>query len=296
MILLLAACSAPEDQLTWQDGWEVLIANSDGNILDLRFVQGNHGVLKGMGQARGEVARRRESSIRFGFDAYPDEVEHLEAGGIRMGPDYIEKGGDGWQVMLREGSDLEGYRDLRMGIASHGFEMDPVETEGWTTDVVEPFGEVSGALVAGGRHRILRGRAVVIHRFGTSPPSLDGVVRQAVFALAEDISVGVDQTGGDVVAWAILDGEMLRGEPILSRDARSLTADFQPELPLKMRVVERNPRLDEDPYEELSAVERAALDALGKVPNRTLTSGTAEILYRDQLLSAPALTLRVDYE
>ena len=269
-----------------------MVSNSDNNVLDLRFVRCNTGLLKGMGHARGEVGRRRETSIRLGYDAHPDEVEVLDRG-LRLGPDYVEETGDGWQVLFREGTELDGYRDLRMAVASSGLEVEPLLLDGWTTEVAEPLGAVSGALAAGGRHRFLVGRGVLLHRYGPNPPTLAGARRDAVFALAEDISVGVDQTGGDVVAWAWIDGELYQASPVLTRDEGTVMVDFRPDLPLMMRVQEHGPRVTEDPYEELSDPERIALDAWAGLPTRELTSGVAEIRWMDQALTAPALSLQV---
>ena len=295
MIALLLACSAPQDSLTWVEAWEVVILNSDGNLVDLRFVQSNTGIWKGTGYARGDVARRKESTIRLGYDAYPEEVEVLD-GGLRLGPDYIEPSADGWQVRFREGNELDGYRDLRMGVLASGMEVPPMEREGWRLEVVDPLAQVSGALVAGGRHRILRGRGVLLHQSGDAPPALQGQRRQAAYALAEDLSIGVEQLGGDVIGWAWIEGELHLGSPILSRDGRDVMLDFQPELPLKVRIAERGPHLEEDPYEELMGVERAAVGVWAGVPTRRLSGGFADIRWKDQTLSAPALTLTVDYE
>jgi len=295
MILLLAACSAPDDSLTWVNAYEVLVANSDTNVLDLRLMTTNTGVLSGMGHARGEVGRRKESSIRLGYDAMPVEVEVLE-GGLRVGPDYIERNDEGWQVRFREGSELDGYRDLRMAIKGSGFEVPPQELEGWTHHVLDPLGTVSGALMAGGRQRFLKGPAVVMHRYGDAPPALDGQVRQAIYALDRDLSVGVDQVGGDVVGWALIDGELHTGEPVLTREERHITADFQPELPLIIQVLDRAPRVVEDPLENLTSIERHLVEAGPGAPIRTVSGGLAQIQWKDQLLTAPALTLQVEYE
>ncbi|MCP4807183.1 MAG: hypothetical protein GY913_26220 [Proteobacteria bacterium] len=297
MILLLLGCSGqPEDALTWQEEYELLVLNADANIIDLRFSVSNTGTLKGMGHARGEIARKKESSIRLGFDAWPDEMEHDE-GVLRIGPDYLEKHGDDWQVLFREGDELEGYRDLRMSLESSDVKVAPIELDGWTIDPIEVSGVASGVLAASGRQRILRGPAVLTHRSGDAPPAMSGEGRVSIHVVDDGVSIAAERLGDRTFGWVLLDGELHDGlEPKLAQDKRKWTLDYRPALDLVVTVAERKPESETDPWEHLSGVERKLAGAGMGEPSRRVSVALASWETAGAPRSALALVVEVQVE
>lgn len=294
MILLLAACAADDRPLTWQDEYELLVLNADATLVDLRFSVSNTGTLKGMGHARGEIARKKEATIRLGFDAWPDEMETAE-GVRRIGPDYLEQQADGWQVLFREGDDLSGYRDLRMSLAGSDIEVPAHATDGWTVDPVEVLGTASGVLAASGRQRILRGPGVLIRRYGDAPPALDGQGRRTVIVRDEGVSIGAEQVGEQTWGWASLDGQVHAGlQPKMTWTDRATTLDFRPDLELVVEVAHRKPEVTSTPWEALSGPERTLGGAVFGEPTRHLHGGLAEFEVDGEVRSALALLVEVE--
>ena len=295
--LSLLGCSGEANpSRTWQDSWELMVLSRDNSLLDLRWTHSSTGALAGMGQARGEVAARKSGLVRFGYDAFPEEVDVLEAG-LRIGPDLIEQTGQNWNVVVREGTELDGFRDIRMTLTGdhEGAELS-LDGHDWTLSAPELSPEASGALGGGTRFTLLQGPAVLLHRYGTENPGLSGEPRDAVYIRDEGLSIAYDAVGSQALSWVVVDGQRYEGgSPLLSIDGKVWTLDFTPELPLVAQVTARRPAMLRDPYEHLSGPEHWLLDQSGRLPRRLLRAASAELRWKDEVRTSPAMLLQVAY-
>jgi hypothetical protein len=289
-------CSG-EQARTWQESWELMVLAKDGSVLDLRWTHGNTGVLAGMGQARGELVARKAALVRFGYDGFPQEVEVLPEG-LRIGPDVIERTGQNWNVVVREGTELDGFRDIRMTVTGDGQTASrSLDGFDWSLSSPELLPEASGALGGGSRYTVVQGPAVLLRRVGSENPGLSGERRRGVFVRDDGLSIGYDGVGSQALSWVVVDGERYEGaSPLLSVEGKAWVLDFTPELPLVVQVTGRRPIMTRDPYEHLSGPEHWLVDRAGRLPRRVLQAATAELRWRDELRSAPALLLDVAYE
>lgn len=149
---------------------------------------------------------------------------------------------------------------------------------------------MTGWLEAGQRGGMLRGRAVVLHRFGDRLPPEP---RTAVFVLGPDISIGADLQGGARLLWAEVDGQILDppGVKLTNAPGKPVVLDFRPELDLVVRVRRRKPRHEQRLDAHLSSAEGALLRALSWPAAHTLQAGVAEVLFEGERHVARGLML-----
>ena len=294
-LILLLACV--EGGLRWAESWEVIGLAEDGALLDLSFVRGNSGIWAGAGHVRGLIATKDEGSVLFGLDAMPNEVRTLQRG-LAIGPDELSETGGVWTIVLQEGEALDGYRDLRLTVSDGHGRTDPVDMGHWQVEATEILGKAQGYSRVGQRDRLFLGNALVLHRKGERPPGLRGATRMAAFVMNDSLSIGVDQVGSQVLAWALIDGVRLPTDDAVLRigPKNEVQLDFRPTVDLVVQITPRKPRSRIEPLGHLSPPEQLAMDAWVGTPTRRVSRGEAIGLYESKPLTAPAVLLWVDAE
>lgn len=297
MILLFSLLScAPEQSLKWAEQWELLVLDPGRMTLDLRITRSNSGWLKGNTTVRGAAISKNEGTLLFGLDGRPGDVEILESG-IRVGPDLLRGHSDGWEVQLQEGGDQGDPRNLRLNIETAGDPGKSLELQDWTVRPLELVGRTSGYLSTTGRNQLVGGKALLLHRSGARPPSWDGTGHTTVYVTAPNISIGIDQSGTQALAWASIDGTLAWADAVLSggfEDGWRL--DFSPELPLLVEIRTRGQGHVSAPYGHLSAPEATLLQGAKGTLRRELRTGRAKIHVGDQLVQGSAVVVQTEWE
>lgn len=292
---LIALLGCAEGGLTWAENWEMLALTDDGALIDVRFTQNNSGLWAGAGRVRGAIAASGEGSVLFGVDGMPDNVEALQRG-MRIGSDQLTESGGVWTLSLHEGDSLEGYRDLRLTLGEGHGRVDPVDMGRWQVEVPEVLGKLQGYSRVGERDRLIEGQAVLLHHWGEQPPSFREATRMTAVVLGPDLSIGVEQVGSQLIAWAIVDGQTLSTQDAALHIGQEsqVQLDFRPAVDLAVQIAPRRPRTRSEPYEHLTGPEQLAVDAWMGLPSRRVSRGDAIGVYQGKPLSASALLLWSD--
>jgi hypothetical protein len=279
----------------WAETWEVIALADDGALVDMTFTRGNTGLWAGAGKARASVSAKGEGAVLFGLDAMPDNVEELNRG-LAIGPDRLSEDGGVWMIQFAEGSALDGFRDLRVSVSDGQGRTDPVEMGDWTVEAVETLGHIQGFSRVGQRDRLIDGNAVILHRVGEKPPVLRGATRMAAFVLDDTLSIGIDQVGSQVLAWAVIDGVSLPTDDAVLRIGpnNEVQLDFRPTLDLAVQIDPRRPRVRSEPFEHLSGPELMLVDSWVGTPTRRVSRGSAIGVFEGRPLSSSAVLLWSD--
>ena len=294
---LIALLACTEGGLMWAETWEVIGLSDDGALVDITFTRGNAGVWAGSGKVRGTVTAKDEGTVRYGMDRMADNVQVHERG-LSVGTDRLYETGGAWTLELVEGNDLDGYRDLRGSLSDGIGRTEPVDMGDWTVQGAEMLVHMQGYARVGQRDRLLDGNAVVLHRHGERPPMSRGATRRAAFVLDDRLSVGVDQVGSQVLAWAVIDGVQLPADDAVLRigDKAQVQLDFRPAADLIFQVEPRRPRVRSWPLEHLTGPELTGVDLWVGVPTRRLSKAIAIGMFEGQPLTSNALLLWSDPE
>lgn len=297
MILLFSLLSCTQERsLTWAEQWELLVLDPGRSTLDVRFTRGNSGWLKGSASVRGAAISKEEGTLLFGLDGAPGDVEVLDAG-LRVGPDLLRGHSGGWELQLQEGGELGDPRNLRLNIQTAGDPAHSLEMPGWSVRPMELMGRSNGYVSTSGRNALLGGKALLIHRSGERPSSWQGSAHTTVFVTAPGVSIGIDQSGAQALAWANIDGTLAWADAVLTGGfEEGWTLDFSPELPLRVEIRTRGQSYVSDPYEHLSAPEASLLQLSRGNLVRELRTGRAKIHVGDQLLQGSAVVVLTQWE
>lgn len=295
MLFSLLSCT-PQQSLTWAEQWELLVLDPGRTTLDLRITRSNSGWLKGSASVRGAAISKEEGTMLFGVDGAPGDVELLESG-VRVGPDLLRGHNGGWELQLQEGADLGDPRNIRLNIETAGDPGHSLELEGWSVRPLELMGRSNGYLSTTGRNQLLGGKALLLYRGGERPPSWDGTPHTTVFVTAPGISIGIDQTGSQALAWANINGTLAWADAVLSGGfEEGWRLDFSPELPLQVEIRTRGQGHVSAPYSHLSAPEATLLHASRGELRRELRTGRAKIQVGDQALQGSAVVVQTQWE
>jgi hypothetical protein len=289
----LLACA----QLQQQDEWELIALNADLSILDARIRHGNTGWLRGQGQVRMDWLFRGQTPVIFARDGLPEETEDLGERGLRVGPDALRLLDDGtWTLEVRDES-ARAQLTLTPQIGGPA-PVDRIEALGaWTLEAPVVLGELQGMLSAGSRSQLVDGRAVLTHRSGDDPPAVRGTDRLAVYLLGRGLTVGVDQTGGQVIAWAIV-GDLVfdaRDARVTRGEKGRLVIDLRPTADLVAHVLPRQPRHTRSPWDRLHALERWATGLWRGTPERRTQGARARLLIGGEPLETRAVIVEETY-
>jgi hypothetical protein len=287
---LLLACTNPLSDVQPTQSWEVLSTHRDGSLLDVRFSQGNTGMLVGQGRVRADWIPFQTPAIQY--------VRHALSGDIRtadpsvwIGPDRLEKDSKGWSLQLQ--SDPLGARLQIQDTLTHSAES---TESNWQINTLFA-GPISGVIRSGTQSAILNGFALGIHRQGNNPPGLRGTQRLGAAVLDKDIRIVIDQSGAQALAFAQIGEQSLNASTaVLKKNAQGIHLDFRPATDLEVLIKAQKPHLRTDPWEHLYAVERWFAGMRFGRPVRRVRAGHADIRLGERRLSAQAVISVNDFK
>jgi hypothetical protein len=158
-------------------------------------------------------------------------------------------------------------------------------------------GPISGVIRAGTQSAILSGFAVGIHRQGKNPPGLRGTQRLSAAVLDKDISIIIDQSGAQALAFAQIGEQSLNtSTAVLKKSAQGFHMDFRPATDLEVLIKAQKPHLRTDPWEHLYAVERWFAGLRFGRPVRRVRAGHADVRLGERRLSAQAVISVNDFK
>jgi hypothetical protein len=270
--------------------WTLLAINRDRGLLDIRFSQGNSGMVAGQGHARADWVSVRDGAVRYTRDALAGDITETEKG-IWIGPDTLHQEEDAWALELRSGQ-----MDARIQF-KNDLVMLPQSTEAdWTVQALFA-GPMAGVLRAGGQSAILDGYAVGIHRFGADPPGLRGSTRRSAFVLDKDLAIGIDQSGGQSIAFVRVGGKTFDASTaVLSKSVDGWLMDFRPAIDMEVKLRPHRPHLQTDPWEHLYRFEHWIAGMRFGRPVRRLRAAEAQIRMGERQLTARGLISVSDFK
>ena len=285
----LLACQ----ELRHQDHWELVAINHDLSVLDVRMTQGNTGWLRGQGQVRLDWLFRRQTPVMFARDALPEEVGSHGSGGLSIGPDSLSQAEDGsWSLSIRDDA-ARAELSLTPQYGGPAPVPWPEDPEAWTVSAPVVLGQLQGMFSAGSRSQLVDGRAVLTRRTGHAPPSLRGTERLAVYVLGDGITIGADQTGSQVISWALV-GDLAfdaRDARLSRGDKGRLVLDLRPTADLVAHVLPRQPRHVQTPWRHLHGLERWLAGLWVGTPERRTQGARARLLIGGEALETRAVII-----
>jgi hypothetical protein len=287
---LTLACSNPLSGAQEIQTWEVLSTHRDGSMLDVRFSQGNTGMIVGQGRVRADWLPLQDPAIQYARHALSGDIR-TTGPSVWIGPDRLEKEPKTWSLQLQ--SDPMSAR-----LQIHDTLTSPAESieSNWKINTLFA-GPISGVIRSGAQSAILNGFALGIHRQGKNPPGLRGTQRVSAAVLDQDISIGIDQSGAQALAFAQIGDQSLdTSTAVLKRSAQGIHLDFRPATDLEVLIKPQKPHLKSDPWEHLYAVERWFAGMRFGRPVRRVRAGHADIRLGERRLSAQAVISVNDFK
>jgi len=287
---LIFACIGPDEGARQTSTWTVLANNVDLGLLDVRLSQGNTGMLAGQGTVRAAWLPLKDGALHYTRRALPGDTREDETG-VWVGPDSLHQEGTDWELSIQSG-----MMDARVQFKNQLESLPPSTAPGWT---VQPIfaGRMSGVLRSGTQSAILDGSAVGIHRFGSNPPGLRGTSRRSAYVLDDDLAIGIDQSGAQALAFAVVGGTTLDpSTAVLTKTPDGVYMDFRPAVDLEVIFSPRKPHLQTDPWDHLLGVERWIAGLRFGRPVRRVRAASAQIRMGDRQLRARGLISVSDFK
>ncbi len=281
MIALLLACGGPPGDLSgaqeWTERWEILGITEGGDAVDVRYSVGDAGLLRGEGAVRLDRWSATEAPINYHRRMIPEGVsrEPGEGGRLQIGSDSLERNPQGWVARIRS---QEANATIHVLTAPHA--PDQVVTLPVTV------GRMDGWLEAGQRGGRLVGRALITDR----------PVRRALFVLHPELTLGVEERAGGVVAWGEVAGAALAAESVTWKETgRQVQISVEP-AGLLISGRRRSPGGLTDPWTHLLGSERWLLRRMRGPVQRRVEVIAAEVTRGEQRWRARGLRLETSSE
>ena len=291
MIALLLACSTP----TSTESWELLGINHDLAIVHAWVQTSDLGWLRGQGELGAMLLPREESPWRFVRGGLPAETVAVDGAGIQVGPSGLVSDGHQWALVLQE-DEAGGRVHLTPSVAGGS---STVERDGrrWTVEAPVAHGTLSGFVGAESGERLVDGYGVLLRRGGDDPPALRGTTRTTIVVLSEELSIGVDQAGGQALGWASMAGVDLSSESavVTRKGGGRYTIDLTPDAPVSGKVIARKRKAETAVYRDLYAPEEALLERWTGTPVRRVRAAEAVLDVAGAELRAPAAIVEIVY-
>ena len=293
LTLLFACQGSPTDAITWREQWELLILTEDGGLVDARVGVGNTGILRRQGHLRANRWSALDSPILFALDGGPGDIDMSDShDAIRVGSALLGRyeSGDNWTLRVSdETANAIVHVDPGGPTPPMATSLDP--SGQWTMTSPITHGSAHGWFTAGRRGGMFQGRAVALHRGGDGRPSGP---RHAAFVLGNGISIGLDEQGGQRLAWArIGDMDVPMDDLKQQVDAGGThILDFRPAAALEVRLRPTGVGGTLDVLDHLYAPERFVAQTAGLLALRTVLRAEAEIIHEGTVLTSTGLIIR----
>jgi len=290
VIAWLLACSTP----TTVESWELIALNHDLAALHAWGQVSDLGWFRGQGELGVMILPRSDSPWRFVRDGLPAET--LVSDGVQVGPSGLLSNGSGWALVLQE----DGFAGRVHITPSVEGGTSTVSRAGkrWTVAAPVAKGSLSGFVGGEGAEILVDGHGVILHRQGDDPPGLRGTTRTTVVVVSEALSIGIDQAGGQALAWASMAGVDLSSDSaVLERKGGGrYRVDLRPDVPVHGRVVTRRRQAETAVHRGLYTPERAVLKSWIGTPVRRLRAAEARLEVAGAEVNAPAVVVEIVYK
>ena len=201
LLIFWLSCTLPTDRETL----ELIALLDNGHIFETRFTKGDTGIYKGQGHLHINRWTKTGAPVSFHFDSPPVvsefEKQNIDFFGYRM---YKEK--DVWQLDIHS----EEY-NVSGQIRPNQEPSVSLKEQGWTTDVVHPHAQLLGWSSTFGRGGLLKGDAVLLHRYGTA---LLEEERTLIIAFDSNNHIGIEYSNLASQSWGRWNKTSMRDESI----------------------------------------------------------------------------------
>lgn len=287
---LLLACLGPEQSTHQTQSWEILSIQQDGSLLDVRFSQSNTGMIAGQGRVRLDWVPLNTTAIQYARHALPGDIQ-WGSGGIWVGPDSLTSTQGDWSLQIQS-DPMNARVQIKNTLTT------PSKSSGNDWDIKTLFaGPITGVLRSGSQSPVLSGYALGVQRQGSNPPGLRGTQRIGATVLGKDISIGIDQSGAQALAFAVIGGKRLDATTaVLQKNTGGIHLDFRPATDLEVNIRPKKPHLQSDPWNHLYSVERWIAGIRFGRPVRRLRAGHAEVRLGERRINAQAVISVNDFK
>jgi hypothetical protein len=287
---LLLACLGPEQSTHQTKSWEILSIHQDGSLLDVRFSQSNTGMIAGQGRVRLDWVPLNTTGIQYARHALPGDIQ-WGSDGIWIGPDSLKNTQGDWSLQIQS-DPMNARVQIKNTLTT------PSKSSGNDWDIETLFaGPITGVLRSGSQAPVLSGYALGVQRQGSNPPGLRGTQRIGATVLGKDISIGIDQSGAQALAFAVIGGERLNATTaVLQKNTGGIHLDFRPATDLEVNIRPKRPHLQSDPWNHLYSVERWIAGVRFGRPVRRLRAGHAEVRLGERRINAQAVISVNDFK
>ena len=269
------------------ESFEVFGFDDSGRIIDVGAVVGNTGLVAGQGHLRADLWSPNETPTRIAFHVSPAET-FAHDNGIEFGFNHLVKQKAEWEAVTRSDT-----ANSRFRIAPKDDNYNVTVTDDQLTVTAEvTSGVLNGWVEAGKRGGKLAGHGVVLHRRHNA---LLFTPRKAAFVLDHNISIGIDQQGNVLLAWATINGERLdsTSATITSFPKQPVVLDFRPSADLVVTIKRRKPMGATAVFGHLNLVERWLLKIANQWRQRKVRMGYATISFNGKTSESRAVLLTV---
>ncbi len=154
-------------------------------------------------------------------------------------------------------------------------------------------GRTHGWFTAGRRGGMFEGRAIAFHRGGDGQPKTE---RHTAVIMGPDVSIGIDDQGGQRIQWARI-GDLdlpLEELKMTLHSNGGATLDFRPALDLEIDLRPTGVQDSSDAFERLLPPERWIAERAGLRGNREIFRTRAQFTHDGKEYTVNGFTLRVD--
>lgn len=158
-LILFLSCTSSE--LTQRESIEWVELAHNGDLLSVRWVKSNTGLLKNQAHVRLNYFKAEQNPIEYSFHA--PESEHIWApNDIKIGPHELQKKEDLWTMQLHDDE-----LNLRIENDSSGTSPCQFETKDWAVEIISLQAKDQGWLQSQKRSLSLQGDSFIIKHQGS---------------------------------------------------------------------------------------------------------------------------------
>ena len=268
----MLSCSLP----THRETLEVIALLESGQVFEARFIKGDTGLFKGQGHLRINKWLHRNSNMAFYIDT-PPVVSDITPTSADLWGHRLYKTSEAdapfWQLHVRS----EEY-NVSAQIQTPTQEIQTLEGEDWTVNILSPHAQMIGWMSAAGRSAMLKGEVALFHRSGEGLLQSD---RHLLLAFDSHNHFGLEDSNLISQSWGTIDGQSYHSQNIqLNLENNQLKIQI---LDNEITFFPEKTMGEEAIFDHLTAVEYQASSLLFNVENRNVFQGYIKLSSGRQL-------------
>lgn len=272
MLPLMLACSLP----THRESLEIIALLENGQVFEARFTKGDTGLFKGQGHLRINKWLHRNSNMAFHIDT-PPVVSEISSSGADLWGHRLYRSTENdtpfWQLHVRS----EEY-NVSAQLQTQNTQPRIMEHNDWTVNVVSPHAKIIGWMSAAGRSSMLKGDAVLFHRYGDDLLTSD---RHLLLAFDSNNHFGLEDSNMLSQSWGQVDGKLYHAQSInISPQDNHLKIHIQED---EIIFFPEKKLGEDDLFDHLSSPERHSSSMFFSLDNRHVFQGYISINATRQL-------------